>query len=135
MANSNPLPSTWRWDFGDYTQLGPTFQKFLSNLNIFALAVYNLLNGGIGFSNLQRNVYVTTVTGGASITSLTFSNPLTIPPSGLTVVQIGLTSGAALSLMGAIGVANWFYDGKNINIVNITGLSAGISYKISIEVM
>ena len=73
------LPSTYRFDFGDYASLGPVFQKFLGGLNIFTLAVYNLLNGGIGFANLQRALYSVTVTAGAT-TPLSFVNPLPVPP-------------------------------------------------------
>jgi hypothetical protein len=134
MANNN-LPPLWRFDFGDYTALGPIFQKFLSNLNLFTLAIYNLVNKGIGFSNLQRAVYSTTVLA-KSTTTLTFVNPLGIAPSGLHVVQVLLAGGAsATPITSSVSASNWYYDGKNINILAITGLTAGSSYQISLEVM
>ncbi len=132
-ATSN-LPPTWRFDFGDFSSLGPIFQKFLANLNLFTLAVYNALNGGIGFSNLQRSIYTTTVTA-TTTTILSFVNPLSIAPSGLSLVAITLRSSPSTPITNAVSVANWFYDGKNINVLNITGLTVGLSYSLSLEVM
>jgi hypothetical protein len=133
MANSN-LPPVWRFDFGDYSALGPIFQKFLSNLNLFTLAIYNLVNGGIGFTNLQRSIYTTTVTAGTT-TPLVFANPLSIQPSGVSLVQVQLSGKVNTAIANAVTAANWFYDGKNINILNIAGLTNGSTYKISLEVM
>lgn len=130
---ANQLPPVWRFDFGDYQQLGETFQKFLANLNLFTLAVYNLFNGGIGFANLQRYIYTQTVTAGAT-TPLSFVNPLPVAPSGVSVVKILLVGNTNAAISNAISAANWFYDGKNINVLNIAGLTNGSSYQISLEV-
>jgi hypothetical protein len=134
MMNSSNLPPIWRFDFGDYTGLGAIFQKFLSNLNLFTLSVYNLLNGGIGFANLQRTVYSTTVLAGTT-TPLVFVNPLTISPSGISVVQALQEGKTNTALTTAVSAANWYFDGKNINILNITGLTSGNTYQIALEVM
>ena len=135
MANpSNPLPPVFRFDFGDYTSLGSVFQKFLANLNLFTLAVYNLLNKGIGFQNLQRSIYTTSVLA-SSTTPLSFVNPLTVPPSGLCLVQVLLEGKTQTTLTSSISVANWVFDGRNINILNIAGLTSGKNYQISVEVM
>jgi hypothetical protein len=133
MASSN-LPPVWRFDFGDYSSLGPVFQKFLANLNLFTLAVYNLLNGGIGFTNLQRAIYSTTVLAGTT-TPLVFVNPLTVAPSGIAVVKVLLSGKTNTALTSAVSAANWYYDGKSVNILNITGLTSGSTYEISLEVM
>lgn len=136
MANQNGsnLPPVWRFDYGDYTGLGAIFQKFLANLNLFTLAIYNILNGGVGFQNMQRTVYSTTVTAGAT-TPLSFVNPLAIAPSGLGLVKVLLQGKVNTALTSAVSVANWYYDGRNINVLNIVGLTNGSSYQISIEVM
>ncbi len=128
------LPPIWRFSFEDYTGLGETFQKFLSNINLFTLAVYNLLNGGIGFANMQRVVYSTTVLA-ATTTPLVFVNPLAVAPSGLSLVKVLLEGKTNTALTSAVSVANWFFDGTNIVVLNITGLTAGSSYQISVEVM
>ena len=133
MASSN-LPPVWRFDFGDYTALGSVFQKFISNLNLFTLAVYNLINGGIGFQNLQRAIYSTTVLAGAT-TPLVFVNPLGIPPNGVSVVKVLLSGKTNIAIANAVSAANFYYDGKSINILNISGLTPGSTYQISIEVM
>ena len=133
MANSN-LPPVWRFDFGDYSQLGSVFQKFLANLNLFTLAIYNLMNGGIGFANMQRTVYNTTVTAGTT-TPLVFVNPLTIAPSGVVLVKVLVKGATNTAISNSCSVANWFFDGKNINILNIAGLTNGSTYSISLEVM
>ena len=130
---SNNLPSLWRFDYGDYTSLGSTFQKFLANLNLFTLAVYNLLNGGIGFANMQRTIYRTTVTA-STVTPLSFVNSLTIAPSGLSVVQVLAVGTTPQALSTSVSAANFVYDGKNINILNISGLVAGVTYNIALEV-
>lgn len=131
---SNSLPPVFRFDFGDYTALGSVFQKFLANLNLFTLSVYNLLNGGIGFSNLQRTIYSTQITAGVTMTPLVFVNPLPIAPSGLTVCKVQLVGKTNTPITSAVSAANFFYDGKNINILNVTGLTAGSVYNISLEV-
>lgn len=133
MAASN-LPPVWRFDFGDYSALGTVFQKFLSNLNLFTLSIYNLVNGGIGFSNMQRTIYTTSVTAG-STTPLIFVNPLAIQPTGVSLVQVLLKGKTNAAIANAVTASNWFYDGKNINILNIAGLTNGSTYQISLEVM
>ncbi len=131
---ANNLPPQWRYDYGDYSGLGAVFQKFLANLNLFTLAVYNLLNGGIGFSNMQRAIYSATVLADTT-TPLSFVNPLPILPSGVAVVKAQLTSSPSTALTNAVSAANWYYDGRTIHILNISGLTAGTSYQISVEVM
>ena len=133
MANQNPLPPVYRFDFGDYTQLGPIFQKFLANLNLFTLPTYNLINGGMGFANMQRAIYSTTVLAGTT-TPLVFANPLNIAPSGVSLVKVLKVGSTNTVLTSAVSAANWFYDGKNINVLNITGLTSGSNYQISLEV-
>jgi hypothetical protein len=133
MANTNPLPSTWRFDFGDYTSMGATFQKFLGNLNLFTLAIYNLVNGGLGFANMQRAIYSQTVLAGTT-TPLVFANPLPIPPSGIHVVQVLLQGKTQTAMTTAVFAGNFFYDGKNINILNVVGLTQGSTYSLSLEV-
>ena len=133
MANKN-LPQIWKFDFGDYSSLGVTFQKFLSNVNIFTQAVYNFMNGGVGFGNLQRTIYTETVTAGTT-TPISFVNPLTVAPSGVSLVKCLLVANTPTAISNAISVANWYFDGENINILNIAGLTSGSSYNVSIEVM
>lgn len=128
-----PLPPTWRFSFEDYSGLGSVFQKFLSNLNLFTLAVYNLLNGGIGYANMQRAIYSTTVLAGTT-TPLVFVNPLPVTPSGVFLAQVLLVGATNAAITNAVCVANWFYDGVNINILNIAGLTSGSSYQISVEI-
>ena len=70
----NNLPQLWKFDPGDYLSLGATFTKFLSNLNIYTQAIYTILNGNVGFANLQRAIYSTTITAG-STTPMKFVNP------------------------------------------------------------
>lgn len=130
---ANNLPPLWRFDFGDYTSLGATFQKFLANLNLFSLSVYNLLNKGIGFANMQRTIYSTTVRAG-STTPLTIVNPLSIVPSGVSVAQVQLHGNTNVAITSAVSAANWIYDGKNISILDITGLTNGSTYLISLEI-
>lgn len=132
--NSNPLPQSWRWDPADYQQLGVVFSKFIATLNVFGLAVYNLLNGGLGFANLQRSLYSVTVLAGAT-TALKFVNPLPIAPSGVHVVQAQLVSANPTALTNPVFAGNWYFDGVNISILNVTGLTSGQSYRIVLEIM
>lgn len=128
------LPPTWRFDYGDYSELGSAFQKFLSSLNLFTLAVYNIVNKGIGFANMQRSVYSATIQA-TTATTLSFVNPLPIPPSGVVVIKVLLNGNTNVAITNVVSVANWYFDGKNINILSVTGLTAGSSYDISLEVM
>lgn len=127
------LPPIWRFDFGDYTSLGASFQKFLSNLNLFSLAVYNLLNGGIGYENMQRKIYSTTVLA-STTTPVSFVNPLPIAPSGVSLVKVLLVGTTNTAITNSVSASNWFFDGTNINVLNVAGLTSGSSYKISLEV-
>lgn len=133
MSNSNPLPSTYRFDYADYQGLGPIFQKFIANLDLFTVPIYTLINGGLGFANLQRSVFSTTVKAG-STTPLSFVNPLPVAPSGLAVCKVLLASAPGTAITNAVSVANWNFDGRNINILDIVGLTGGSTYSISIEV-
>lgn len=128
------LPPIWRFDFGDYVSMGASFQKFLANLNLFTLNVYNALNGGIGFANMQRTIYSATVTAGAT-TSLKIVNPLPIAPSGVTLVKATVKGADNTVITNAVSACNWTFDGKNINILNIAGLTNGTAYNISLEIM
>ncbi len=128
------LPPVWRFDFGDYAALGTVFQKFLANLNLFTLAIYNLMNGGIGFANMQRAVYTARVLAGTT-TPLVFVNPLSITPTGISLIQVLLVGNTNAAIANAVTAVNWFYDGRNINILNIAGLTSGSTYQISLEVM
>ncbi len=130
---SNNLPPTWRFSFEDYSSLGASFQKFLSNLNLFTLSVYNLLNGGIGFANMQRAIYSTTVLA-STTTPLSFVNPLSIAPSGVSVVKVLLSGATNTAIANAVTACNWYYNGKTIYILNIAGLTSGNTYQISLEV-
>ena len=129
--NSNPLPSVWRWDYSDYTSLGATFQKFLSQLNIFALAVYNLVNGGIGYANLQQAIYTFTVTAG-STTPVSFVNPLSITPSCVVLGNVQVKANVTTAITAAVTLSNFYYDGHSINILNIPGLVSGTTYQITV---
>ena len=133
MSASNPLPPTWRFDPADYAGLPVAFYKFLANLNLFTLAVYNLLNGGIGYANLQQALYTFTVTAG-NITSVSFVNPLPIAPSAIVVGKILQLSTTAQALTTAASAANFVYNGTTINILNITGLVSGVTYQITVIV-
>lgn len=133
MGISNNLPPTYRFDFGDYSALGSVFQKFLANLNLFTLAVYNLMNGGIGFANMQRAIVTRSVIG-ATNTSFSFVNPLPISPSGVTLVAVTLKATPLVPITSAVSVANWAFDGKSINILSVPGLTAGLTYSLSLEV-
>ncbi len=132
MANNN-LPPVWRFDFGDYAGLGSVFQKFLANLNLFSLATYNALNGGIGFANMQRAIYKISVIG-ATNTTLSFVNPLSIAPSGVSLVAVAIKATPLVAITNSVSVANWSYDGRNINILSIPGLTSGVTYTLSLEV-
>jgi hypothetical protein len=131
--NSGQLPPIYRFDIGDYTGLGSIFTKFLSNLNLFTLAIYNLVNGGIGYANLQQSVYTTKVLAGAT-TPISFSNPLSIAPSAVVLGQVVLVGTTIATISNVVSVANWSYDGKSINILNVAGLTSGLNYQISIIV-
>lgn len=130
---SNNLPPTWRFDIGDYTGLGPVFAKFISNLNLFTLASYNLFNAGIGYQNLQQSVYSVKVIAGAT-TPISFVNPLGIAPSAVVLGKVVQVGNNTTTIANALSVANWVFDGKTIQILNVAGLTSGNTYQISVIV-
>lgn len=131
---SSNLPPIYKFDLGDYVGLGTIFNKFLANLNLFTQAIYSLMNGGVGFQNMQRSIYSTTVVA-STTTAVSFVNPLSIPPSGVSLVKVILQGNTNVAISNAVTVANWTFDGKNISIMNVAGLTSGSTYQLSIEVM
>ena len=127
------LPPLWRFSAEDYVGLGKIFKGFLDNLNLFTQAVYDLVNGGIGYANLQQSVYSVTVLAG-STTPLSFVNPLVIPPSAVVLGQVVLIANTPTAITNAVCVGNWTFDGKTISILDIPGLTSGQTYKISVVI-
>lgn len=134
-VNQSNLPSIQRLKFEDYarqTDWKQAFEALVASLNLFMTPTYNILNGGIGYMNLQiPQIYQTVITAAAT-TTFSFVNPLSIQPKA---VLLGNCWTGLQSTHPAVALqVYWHYTGNTIQIDNIVGLTAGTQYNLTLVV-
>lgn len=135
MSQSN-LPQVQRLKYEDYANASnfqAAIQTLVNNLNLFITPTYNILNGGIAYQNLVAPQLFTKVITAATVTTFTFTNPLTIQPSAVLVgnVWTGIRSTHPATAVQAF----WHSVSNNIVIDAITGLTTGVSYTITLVIL
>ena len=134
-AQSN-LPTVQRLKYEDYARSGTwqqAVQALVNSLNLFMTPVYDILNGGVTYTNLTApQTYTTTITAGTA-TTFTFVNPLSIQPSG---VLIGNCWTGLQSTHPAVALqVYWHYSGNSIIVDDIIGLTSGIQYQVTLVIL
>lgn len=130
------LPTIQILKYEDYAKAKDwqgALQALISSLNLFMNPVYNILNGGVTFQNLTIPQTYTKVITASATTTFTFTNPLVIQPSAVLVGNVW-TGIPSTHPTGAVQ-AFWHYTGNSIVIDNITGLTAGTTYTITLAVL
>jgi hypothetical protein len=123
----------------DYQGSPTWFTKFLGNLNIFTLAIYNALNGDLTVQqNLDEGRFILSVTGGSSATVWTgptsFLNPLGSQLADLWITKVVVTGNAVYTPNAtAIGPIDWTSSSTTVTINSIPGLTNGVSYSITLR--
>jgi hypothetical protein len=136
MASLPPFRSFLPEDY----QGSPTwFTKFLGNLNIFTLAVYNALDADLTVpENLAEARFTLNITGGSSATSwngpTSFKNPLASQLSDLWVTKVVINGNTVYTpVTTSIGPIDWTASASTVTINSIPGLTNGVEYTISLR--
>lgn len=135
-VNQSNLPTIQRLKYEDYARQPDwkqAFEALVASLNLYMTPVYNILNGGIGYMNLQIPQIVTQVITAGATTTFSFVNPLTTAPQA---VILGNCWTGLLSTHPAVALqVYWHYTGTTVIIDNIVGLTAGTSYNLTLVVL
>lgn len=129
-----PQVQRLRWeDYADATGWQTAMQSLINNLNLFITPTYNVLNGQVGYQNIVAPQLFTKVITGASPTTFTFVNPLSIAPSA---VIVGNCWTGIPSTHPAVALqVFWHYTGGNIVIDNVVGLTTGTVYSVTLVIL
>ena len=123
----------------DYPGSPSWFAKFLSNLNVFTLAIYNALNGSLNvFTNLAEARFILNVTGGNNAKTWTgptsFTNPLKANLTDLWITRVTIMGNPVYTPNTAtIGPIDWQSNSSTVQLNAIPGLTNGVSYQIVIR--
>ncbi len=136
MANQSNLPTVSNFKFEDYKGAPQWFAQFLSSLYLFVNPVYQILNGGVAYQNLQApKLYSTVVTAPASgNTTFNFKNPLVIAPTAVLLGSLNVSGQPTNHPTGA-AMVYWHISEGTIYVDNIVGLTASTKYAVSLVVM
>lgn len=128
-----PLPSIHRFYNEDYPGSPSWFQAFISALNLFSDPMYQTVNKGLTFqSNFNAQIYSFQIRGGATDADnvVTFTSNVKGRVSGLLTVACNLTSNIQAPASGI--VTSWYQSNNQIFITNITGLTPGTNYNMTV---
>jgi|SRR6185436_9827069 len=134
-AQSN-LPTIQRLKYEDYaraTGWQQATQLLVNSLNLFMTPVYDILNGGVNYTNLAIPQTYEKVITAAATTTFSFINPLRALPKAVIVGNCwtGLPSthpSAALQVY-------WHITGSTIIVDNVVGLSSGTQYNLTLVIL
>lgn len=136
-VTTSNLPTIQRFDAGDYPKSSKEFQQFLSTLNLFTQPVYNLLNASLDImQNTKEEIYTFSLTAGASATSNTFTfapRKFAGKPNGVLIGQC-LLSAANPTAVGNPVTLDWSWNGSQIVILAIYGLTNGSAYSFTLRI-
>lgn len=134
--NASNLPTIYNFKFEDYPGAPQWFAHFLSSLYLFVNPVYQILNGGVAYQNLQvPKLYTLTVTAPASgNTTFNFKNPLTISPTAVLLGNV-YQSGNPSTHPSSPAQVYWHFSQGTIYVDNITNLTASTTYVVSLVVL
>lgn len=134
---SSSLPTIQRFDAGDYPKASKEFQQFLSTLNLFTQPVYNILNQSLDITqNTKEEIYTFSITAKASAALNIFSftpRKFAGKPNGVIIGQCQL-SGATVAAIGNPVTLDWVWNGSQVQILAIYGLTNGSTYSFSVRI-
>jgi len=134
---SYPLPTIKRFQSEDYKDSPSWFHRFIQAVNLYTEPMFNLVNGNLAISaNTNEEIYSFQMTSGAAAAGNTF----TFAPKRF----IGIPSGVqiaqclpVLSVPTAVGAAvtlDWFWNGTQIQILAVYGLTNGVKYDVKVRI-
>lgn len=136
MSSSN-LPTIQRFDAGDYPKSTKEFQAFLGTLNLFTQPVYNLLNQSLDImQNTKEEIYSFSLTAGASSTANTYTftpKKFVGKPNGVLIGQCQVSAPTVTSIGNPVTL-DWVWNGSQVQIIAIYGLTNGKTYAFTIRI-
>ena len=131
MTNSN-IPTVRRFKVEDYPGSPEWFSTFLEGLNLFVDPVYQMVSGGLNYTNMMApKIYSMTITAPAAGNPTTsFTNPLKLQPQGVVVGNVYASGNTATHPSVPVHVM-WHYSGNTIYVDNIIGLTASTKYVLT----
>lgn len=131
--NNSNLPTIQRIKFEDYKDAPSWFEAFLETLNLFMSSIYNIVNGGITYSNLGViQPFSFSFTPGAT-TGFKFVNPLSINPNNVIIGNV--YEGNQLQIHPVVATQiYWHYSQGFIYVDSIVGLTPGTKYTVVVQV-
>lgn len=136
LNNTSNLPTVQRLKYEDYannTDWKKAFEHLINTLNLFITPIYNIVNMGIGYTNLVAPQLVFRTITAAATTTFNFVNPLSIAPSAVMVGNVYSTSTSTHPV--AVVQVMWHYSGNTIYVDNVIGLVAGTAYTMTLVVL
>lgn len=129
IQSTSNLPSIQRIKYEDYKDAPRWFAEFLNTLNLFMTAIYDIINGGINYSNLGVIQPLRFSFTPGSTTGLTLANPLVQVPQVLLVGNV--YEGIQPAIHPAVPVqVMWHYSQGKIYVDDVVGLTTGITYTL-----
>lgn len=135
-VNFSNLPTNRTFKFEDYPGAETWFAQFLSSLNLFVDPVYQILNGGITYQNLQiPKIYTKVITTpAAGSVTFNFQSPIRITPQAVLLGNV-YVNGNPSSHPSSATCVFWHYSQGSIYVDNIPNLTASTTYVITLVVL
>lgn len=118
--------------------LGPNtpqwVEPLLSTLNLFMRNVVTVLDKNVDAANIRNQVKVFTLIGSATAAdnNYSFSTTYQTTPIGAQIISIQRVDGVP-EVFTAAPFMSWIYRNGQLQIIGITGLTAGVKYQIIVE--
>ena len=131
------LPVIQRFQKQNYPGSPDWFTRFMSDVNLFTETIWNILNKNVTVSdNIDAYIYTFSLLAGASASNNTATFTPTISHTPQAVFVGNCVDAAAYSspLSSAV-YCSWTYNGSQIQIQSITGLTSGHTYSITLVVL
>lgn len=131
-----PIPIKWI-SKEDWPEAPAGVEKLLNPLNLVLDSLQTGLNKGITFEdNITSQIRQFSIKAGAATTDNTFSFASTkkTRPIGLMLLNVYKEQSNYAAIGQAVFV-EWVFDGVNINITSITGLTNGSTYNFTVLII
>jgi len=115
----------------DYPDSPEWFQKAMGNLNGFMEFLYSALNKNLDEININMSFYTFTATPSSDF-PLKISNKVKMAPKAVLLCQREEAGVGAHSKITGATTIDWEFDGTNIVINSISGLTSDKKYSITI---
>lgn len=124
------LPDVKRISREDIPGAPDWIDRLLEPLNRFLDTVYGALNRGLTFrENFLSQTQNVQIVAGASASTCTASFILTMKAKPFIVFLVAVPSGTLGDAFSPL--FTWNFDGTNINITSISGLTSGVTYNLT----